>query len=62
MTILVDNENCIIEETKQGLSGIYDYFDFDNGFLRLIPGDNELTVSGNVQITVVGRFMYNVGA
>ena len=62
LTILVDNENCIIEETKQGLDGIYDYFDFQNGFLELVPGDNELVVSGDVSIEITGRFMYNVGA
>lgn len=62
LTILVDNENCIIEETKQGLDDIYGYFDFESGFLELVPGDNELVVEGDVTITMVGRFMYNVGA
>ena len=62
LTILVDNENCIIEETKQRLDDIYGYFDFDNGFLELVPGNNELVISGDVIITIAGRFMYNVGA
>lgn len=62
LTILVDNEKCIIEETKHNLSGIYDYFDFDNGFFCLVHGDNELEISGDVVVTINGRFLYNVGA
>lgn len=72
MTITVDNENCIIEATQTGgtLSGIYDYFDFSNGFFELVPGKNDLVISAQDEeekdlvtaVKMTGRFLYNVGA
>ena len=52
------------------LSGIYDYFDFSNGFFELVPGKNDLVISAQDEeekdlvtaVKMTGRFLYNVGA
>lgn len=59
LDISVDNENGVITEEQAGLD-MYDYFNFQ--FLTLAPGDNEITCHGQGEITVSGRYLYNVGA
>ncbi len=57
LNIEVDNSNGIITEHtfKYNL-----YSGFNLNFFRLVPGDNELVVSGNGLISITGRFLYNV--
>lgn len=59
LNIVVDNENGIILEEKHGYN-LYDGFNLN--FLRLVPGDNRLSVTGNGSLTIEGRPLYNVGA
>ena len=55
--IVVDNNSGIITE----LNYAYNLYDgFNMNFFRLVPGDNELTVTGNGTLAVTGRFLYNV--
>lgn len=57
--VYVDNDNCVIEEQISG----YDLYEgFNDIFLRLVPGDNILTMSGSGTITFTGRYYYNTGA
>lgn len=56
-TIYVDNENGIITE----MGGVNLYSKFNMNFFRIVPGDNHLTVTGNGQLIISGRFLHNVG-
>ena len=56
-TIQIDNENGIITE----LSGVDLYSKFNLNFFRLVPWDNNLTVTGNGELVITGRFLHNVG-
>lgn len=56
-TIHIDNENGIITE----LSGVDMYSRFNLNFFRAVPGDNQLTVTGNGELVITGRFLHNVG-
>lgn len=56
-TIQMDNENGIVTE----LTGVDMYSRFNLNFFRLLPGDNSLTVTGNGEIVISGRFLHNVG-
>ena len=57
MFVSVDNVNGIILETNHG-TNLYPYFNMN--FLRLVHGDNHLTVTGNGLLKISGRFLYNV--
>ena len=59
MTIDVDNENCIMSE-RTGSVNIYNYFNFN--FVGLASGDNEMIITGDADVRIQGRFLYNVGA
>lgn len=59
MTIDVDNENCIMSE-RTGSVNIYNYFNFN--FVGLASGDNEMIITGDTDVRIQGRFLYNVGA
>lgn len=59
MDVLIDNENCIIQELIQGYD-LYDYCNFS--FLDLAVGNNSLVIKGNGKLTLRGRYLYNVGA
>lgn len=54
----VDNNNGIIVDT--GPSGFNLYTGFNQHFFRLVRGENELVVTGNGELTISGRFLYNV--
>lgn len=54
--IFMDNEHGIITET----SGYNLYDNFNMNFFRCVYGDNILEVDGNCEITISGRFLYNV--
>lgn len=58
-SITVDNENGILTETLYG-TNLYPGFNLH--FLRLLPGDNHLTVNGNGTLTLQWCCLYNVGA
>lgn len=55
----IDNLNGIIQESpnKKNL-----YSGFNMNFFRLVPGDNNLVITGNGTLTISGRFLYNVAA
>lgn len=55
-TITVDNENQIITSD----TNLYPSFNFN--FLRLVPGNNRLTLSGNFTLEVTLAFPVDVGA
>lgn len=55
--ITVNNENCLIE-CANGLN-LYPYF--NNRFLRLKRGMNELSVSGNGTLKIICEFPINTG-
>lgn len=57
VSITVDNNNGIITEENYGYN-LYDGFNLS--FLRLVHGDNNLTVDGDGVLTVSGRFLYNI--
>lgn len=59
VTILVDNENEIVWDAA-GQYNLYDFFNFE--FMEFSPGDNWLVIEGTGQITISGRYLYNVGA
>lgn len=58
-TIYIDNENCIIQDliSRRDL-----YKGFNDTFLKLLPGDNHLTISGSGQYQITGSYYHNVGA
>lgn len=58
LNISVDNANCMISELNFGYNL---YGNFNYNFLRFVPGDNHLTVTGDGVITISGRFLHNVG-
>lgn len=62
LSISLDNETCVMQETSAvpELDDLYKYFNFK--FFELVSGDNDLLVTGNATITVSGRYLYNVGA
>lgn len=55
----IDNENGVITDTALGRN-LYAGCNFK--FLRLVPGLNELVVTGNGSITISGQYLYNVGS
>ena len=55
--IEVDNVNGIIQEKNYGYNL---YPGFNLNFLRLVHGDNSLTVTGDGVLKLSGRFLYNV--
>lgn len=59
LVILVDNENGVLTD-EQGEFDLYSFFNFQ--FLKLASGDNELVFEGYGEVTISGRYMYNVGA
>lgn len=56
-TIDVDNERGIIKASDG--QNLYDYFNFN--FFRLRPATNQLTLSGNFELTVLCEFPINIG-
>lgn len=58
-TVFIDNENGIIRDETFG-TNLYD--GFNDTFFRLVPGDNNLKMTGSGTMTISGRFYYNVGA
>lgn len=56
-TIVVDNDKGIIE-TDTGIN-LYDSFNFK--FLRLCPGQNTLSLSGDFDIDIICEFPVNIG-
>lgn len=56
LEIVVDNNNGIIQETTFDYNL---YGGFNNHFFRLVPGDNELVVTGDGTLTISGRFLHN---
>ena len=59
MSIDVDNENCIMTEATSK-HNVYDYFNFV--FMDFAQGSNKLVITGNADILIYGRLLYNVGA
>lgn len=59
LDIRVDNASRVIAEKTYG-HNLYRYFDMN--FFRLVPGDNELEITGTGTVTFSGRFLHNVGA
>lgn len=59
LSILIDNTNCVIKEQTFDYN-MYQYFNMN--FLRMVQGDNHLTVDGQCDLTISGRFLRNVGA
>lgn len=57
MCVEIDNRNGIIQETRHG-DNLYGGFNMN--FLRLVRGDNHLTVRGNGTLTISGRTLHNV--
>lgn len=57
LNIEVDNVNGIIRETVNNYN-MYQYFNLN--FLRFLPGENILEVTGDGTITLSGQFLYNV--
>ena len=55
--ISVDNENCIIRDEVYRYNL---YKNFNMNFFRFVQGDNNLTVLGNGNLTISGRFLHNV--
>ena len=55
--VVVDNNNGIIQEINYGYN-LYDGFNLN--FFRFVHGDNNLEVTGNGELTISGRFLYNV--
>ncbi len=55
--VIIDNENCIIQETVDN-TNLYDGFNLN--FFRFVHGDNNLTITGNGKLTIAGRLLYNV--
>lgn len=60
-SIYVDNDRCIMKDTTENGGDDNLYRRFNLRFLRLVDGDNNLTVSGYGTLKISGRFMYNVG-
>lgn len=58
IVIIADNENGILREGNDEYD-LYDYFNFQ--FFELASGDNELVFSGTGDVTISGRYLYNVG-
>lgn len=58
-SITIDNTNGIITESPHNYN-MYPYFNMN--FLRMVQGDNHLTVDGQCNLTFSGRFLRNVGA
>lgn len=56
-SILVDNNNGVIQETTSGYNL---YPGFNLNFFRLVHGDNHLEITGDGTVTISGRFLYNV--
>lgn len=57
LDITIDNDKGIITENTFDYN-LYDGFNCN--FFRLLPGDNELTVTGDGTLTISGRFLHNV--
>lgn len=55
--ISVDNNCGVLQELNHGYN-LYDNFNLN--FFRLVPGDNELELTGDGVVTVSGRFLYNM--
>ena len=55
--VIVDNNNGIITDVNSEYNL---YSGFNMNFFRLVPGDNELVITGDGMISVSGRFLYNV--
>lgn len=55
--ITVDNNTGVITEETSSYN-MYKYFNMK--FLRLVPGDNDLEISGNCTVTMSGRMLHNV--
>lgn len=56
-TAIIDNDNGVIREIAYG-TNLYDGFNLN--FFRLVPGDNNLTITGEGALTMSGRLLYNV--
>lgn len=57
LQIVVDNNRGIIQETTFDYNL---YEGFNHNFFRLVPGENELVVTGDGTLTISGRFLHNV--
>lgn len=55
--IHIDNEHGIITDAVSGYN-LYDNFNMN--FFRCVHGDNLLEVSGSCELTISGRFLYNI--
>ena len=55
--IVVDNNNGIIYTVGSDYN-LYDGFNMN--FFRLVPGDNELEITGHGTLTIKGSFLHNV--
>ncbi|MDB7829110.1 phage tail domain-containing protein [Intestinimonas butyriciproducens] len=59
LQIQVDNNSGVIQELSHGYN-LYDGFNLN--FFRLVPGGNDLEITGDGMLTISGRFLYNVAA
>lgn len=59
MTINIDNKNGILCDSRNEVN-LYPMFNLN--FLRMVPGDNTLEITGNGTLSISGRFLYNTGA
>ncbi len=59
LVIQIDNDLGIITEDTVN-ANLYEGFGGD--FFRLVPGDNDIVVTGSCEFTISGNMLYNVGA
>lgn len=57
ISIFVDNNEGIIRDETSG-TNLYERFNLS--FFRMVQGDNELEITGDGTLTIMGRFLYNV--
>ncbi len=58
--VRIDCENGIITDTSVNHVNLYGGFNMN--MFRLVPGDNDLTISGSGTLTMTGRALHNVSA
>jgi phage-related protein len=56
LSIYVDNDIGFIREDRHKYN-LYPYFNMN--FFRLVPGTNNLEITGRGTVTITGRFLYN---
>lgn len=57
LTIYIDNQNKVITNSQD--LNLYPYFNMK--FLRLVRGDNDLTITGNAEVKFICEFPVNIG-